>query len=263
MTAGGTRATAWNGAERRALEYAIAVSLALHVLALGYLPAPRAMTRALPTLPPLQARLMPAQPAVAPKPPPPPSLETKPAPQQVRRPAAPLRPRLNPRLKPRPPDKPVANKPAPTRKPVAQPAQVRAPLAAPQSQAPPAVVRSAPRAVPAAPAPPPAAVRVEPAILAAQYRAALIAEAGRYKRYPRFARDNGWQGKVDLRLAIGPDGAIASLQVARGTGYPVLDQQALEMVRRAQPRTPIPEGLRGRSFSVDVPVIFSLRDPDS
>ncbi|MGH8738039.1 MAG: energy transducer TonB, partial [Burkholderiales bacterium] len=109
----------------------------------------------------------------------------------------------------------------------------------------------------------PAAARIDAASLAAQYRATLIVEAGRYKRYPRFARDNAWEGKAELRMAIGPDGAIASLRVARGTGYPILDQQALEMVRRAQPRTPIPEGLRGRSFSVDVPVIFSLRDPDS
>ncbi len=61
-----------------------------------------------------------------------------------------------------------------------------------------------------------------------------MAEAARYKRYPRFARDNGWEGKVELHLEIGADGAIASLRVAHGTGYSILDQQALEMVRSAE-----------------------------
>ena len=90
-----------------------------------------------------------------------------------------------------------------------------------------------------------------------------MAEAARYKRYPRFARDNGWQGKVELQLAIGADGAIASLRVVRGTGYSILDQQALEMVRSAKPQIAIPEGLRGKSFSVEIPVLFSLREPDA
>ena len=97
----------------------------------------------------------------------------------------------------------------------------------------------------------------------AQYRAAIIAQAKRYKRYPRFARDNGWEGKVDVRLSIGADGAIASLRVARGTGYAILDQQALEMIRRAKPDAPIPAGLRGKAFGIDVPVIFSLRDAEN
>ena len=118
-------------------------------------------------------------------------------------------------------------------------------------------------ATPPSPAAAPAAPRIDVASLAAQYRTALIAEAARYKRYPRFARDNGWEGRVEVRLAIGPDGAISSLRVARGTGYSILDQQALEMIRSAMPQTAIPEGLRGVPFSVDIPVIFSLRDPDA
>ena len=118
-------------------------------------------------------------------------------------------------------------------------------------------------ATPPSPAAAPAAPRIDVASLAAQYRTALIAEAARYKRYPRFARDNGWEGRVEVRMTIGPDGEIASLRVVRGSGFSILDEQAREMVRSAKPQTLIPEGLRGRSFSVDVPVIFSLRDPDA
>ena len=104
---------------------------------------------------------------------------------------------------------------------------------------------------------------VDTVSLVARYRSAIIAQAKRYKRYPRFARDNGWEGKVDVRMEIGADGSIASLRVARGTGYAILDQQALEMVRRAKPDASIPDGLRGKAFGIDVPVIFSLHDADS
>lgn len=258
MAAGRARATAWHGGSRHALEYAIVASLALHVLALGYLPAPRETERAPPALPPLEARLMPAQLVPAPKPsPPPPAIETKSASPEVRPPAA----RPIPRPKQRPADEPVAKKPVPIPEPLPQPAQARERVAAPQAQVPPAVATPAPHAVPA-PAAQPATARIEPAILAAQYRAALIAEAARYKRYPRFARDNGWEGKVEVRMVIAPDGAITSLRAARGSGYSILDRQALEMVRSAKTETAIPEGLRGKAFSVDIPVIFSLRDPD-
>lgn len=261
MAAGRARATAWNGGKRHALEYAIAASLALHALALGTLPLPRSPERAIGALPPLEARLEPAQPVKPPEPPAPPPrvVETKPLPAEAMRPA----PRPKPRPRPRPARKLVATKPAPVAEPVAQPAPAPEPVAAPRPAPQPAPAAAPPAAPAREPAPAPAAARVDTASLAAQYRAALIAEAARYKRYPRFARDNGWEGRVVVRMAIGPDGAIASLGVARGTGYSILDQQALEMVRSAKPQTAIPEGLRGKSFSVDIPVVFSLRDPDA
>jgi outer membrane biosynthesis protein TonB len=40
----------------------------------------------------------------------------------------------------------------------------------------------------------------------------------------------------------------------------VLDQQALDMIRRAKSLTPVPSALRGREVTLDVPVIFSLRE---
>ncbi len=260
MAAGSARGTAWQDGARRALEYAIAASLALHALALGYLSMPRAPADALPALPPLEARLEPARPVEAPRPPPPPKIEPPPAPPPAPQPTPHPAPRPVLKLNkahpvreraPEPVPEPVLTAPAVT---APAPAPVVAPV--PQLQ-PPVLAAPAPAPAPRA-APPPDA-----ASLAAQYRAALMAEAGRYKRYPRFARDNGWEGRVEVHLVIGADGAIATLGVARGTGYPILDRQALEMVRSAKSQTAIPEGLRGKAFGVDIPVIFSLRDPDS
>jgi hypothetical protein len=40
----------------------------------------------------------------------------------------------------------------------------------------------------------------------------------------------------------------------------VLDQHALEMIERAKEMAPIPPALRGKEFTVDVPIVFSLRE---
>jgi protein TonB len=93
-----------------------------------------------------------------------------------------------------------------------------------------------------------------------EYQKAIRIVAARYKRYPRVAIDNNWEGSVVVRLAIGASGAISALAVRVSTGYEVLDREALDMVRQAAPQVPIPAALRGREFSAEIRVIFSLRD---
>ena len=94
----------------------------------------------------------------------------------------------------------------------------------------------------------------------AQYRLSLIGAARRFKRYPRVALDQNWQGNVEVRLVIAANGEISALLVRSSTGYPVLDQHALEMIERAKTMAPIPPALRGKEFTVDVPIVFSLRE---
>jgi protein TonB len=258
MAAGAARATTWNGGSRHALEYAIAASLALHALALGYLPAPPS-GRAIAASPPLEARLEPVPPVTAPEAPPPPPrvAETKPSPPEVTRSA----PRRKPRPKHRAARKLVATKPAPVPEAVARPAPEPEVAAAPPPQPRPAVAAAPP--APAATSPAAEARAVPPVDLSRlrdDYRKSLHDAAERYKRYPRFARDNGWEGRVVVRVAIGADGAIASMRVTQGSGYALLDQEAQEIIRSAMPVTPIPAGLRGTAFAVDIPVIFRLRD---
>jgi periplasmic protein TonB len=93
----------------------------------------------------------------------------------------------------------------------------------------------------------------------AQYRLALIVAAKRHRLYPESAVERGWQGRVTVRLAFDADGAVAAALVRRSSGYGALDQQAVEMLRKAAGLTPLPPALRSRAFSVDVPVLFELR----
>ncbi len=92
-----------------------------------------------------------------------------------------------------------------------------------------------------------------------QFRRALIDAAARYKRYPVQALERGWQGRVEIRLVIGPTGIIQGSAVKASSGHEILDNQALDMVKRAKPLAPVPAALRGREFSVDIPVIFDLQ----
>jgi periplasmic protein TonB len=92
-----------------------------------------------------------------------------------------------------------------------------------------------------------------------QYRMGLMAFARQFKRYPVQAMERGWEGRVEIRITVRPTGAIESARVKTPSGYRILDDQALDMVKRALARTPVPPALLGREFSVDIPVIFELQ----
>jgi len=233
----GARFAGLAGRQLRLLALALLASLALHLMVLYALPMLKEAARM--ALPPLTAHL------AKPKPPPEPPRVEPPSPQPLPRPAA------------------------------------RAPRPAPASAAPPApvlavepaqpAIESAP-VVPVAPRPsaaPTQAVRAEPAPAAAagpdpgsvaRFRLELMDIARRYKRYPRIAQDNNWEGRVELRIAFAESGAMSSLAVKKGTGHAVLDEEAQAMIRRAQAQASVPPSLRGKAFTLDIPVDFFLRD---
>ena len=115
------------------------------------------------------------------------------------------------------------------------------------------------------PAPAPASPSLEAvdAGSLAQYRLQLISVARKYKRYPRIAMDNNWEGGVVVRMVIGAGGMISALSIKTSSGHEVLDQQAIEMFKKATPQVQIPPALRGKEFAIEVRAIYSLKDQDS
>ncbi|MGP1676915.1 MAG: energy transducer TonB [Burkholderiales bacterium] len=91
-----------------------------------------------------------------------------------------------------------------------------------------------------------------------QYRLALILATRRYKRYPAIAMENGWQGRVVVHMVIGANGMVASASIKVSSGHEILDNQAMDMLKKGKTTVPIPAILRGREFNIDVPVIFKL-----
>jgi protein TonB len=84
--------------------------------------------------------------------------------------------------------------------------------------------------------------------------AAVRAGIGRTAVYPALARARHWQGRPVLSFTLLADGSIDHLLVRQGSGYPCLDEAALEAVRRAAP-FPAP----GVAVQIILPVDFSFR----
>ena len=239
MAGDAARVTDMRGGAHRAFALALFASIVLHALLLGALPSWRAPAEP-PAPPPLTARLAEAPAPPAPAPPAPVSAEedARPAPAAAaaRSPAGRAAPK------------------APPAAPAAQPVASELALAPPAPSAPGPVARIDP--LPAAP-PPAVSDALE------TYRASVNAAATRFKRYPRAAIDNSWEGEVVVLLSIGADGRIAGLHVRKSSGYEILDRQALDMFRNAKPFVPLPRELRGRDFEVELRAIYSLRDQGS
>lgn len=93
-----------------------------------------------------------------------------------------------------------------------------------------------------------------------QYRVALAVEARRFKRYPARALADDLGGTVEIRVAVAAGGRTQEVALSHSSGHEALDDAALDMMRKAAPRTAVPELLRQRAFSVSLPVVFDAAD---
>ena len=223
----------------RLLALAVLCSLVLHALILLFLASLREFSQARGAPPPLTARF------AKPKPPPEPPI------------VAPL-PRVPvtrsvPDAKPQAQPVPAAPVPAPTPVLSVEPSkQAAEPALVVPAAPPPPVARAELQPVPAAASGP------DPASIA-RFRLELMEIAARYERYPRMARENEWEGRVELAVAFAESGAIASMSVKKSAGRAVLDEAAQAMIRSAQPHAVSPPALRGRACARDTAVIFRLK----
>lgn len=174
-------------------------------------------------------RVEPALPKPDPKPPPP----ERPVPKRVERvlPAAP-RPAA-------PIPEPVPAPNAPSGVPLAQPAPP--PMAAPVAVEP----------APPAPAPAPAPARFEAPTIDADY-----APNNDVFRPPAISARLGEHGTVLLRVTVGADGQATQVEVARSSGYPRLDNAAVQGARRLKFR-PATRGGVAIEASYQLPVKYT------
>lgn len=99
----------------------------------------------------------------------------------------------------------------------------------------------------------------------AEYTQAMTAQVARVKAYPQIARLRGWEGTAVVTVHLSADGTILDARVAESSGHEILDRQAINMVRRADPMPPFPAGSFERSGStleVRLPIVFALAARD-
>jgi len=75
--------------------------------------------------------------------------------------------------------------------------------------------------------------------------------------YPRMAREQGWQGKVVLRAHITAEGTVKQATVQESSGFPVLDDSALQAVKTWS-FEPAKNGEFAVASTVALPIRFDL-----
>lgn len=242
---------------RRAVALAM---IALHVLVLWALLQVRTVREAVgdPTPILIDFIVPPAPPKPQPAPPPPPA-----PPEPVKPPPEPAPP--EPVKKPPPPKPVVTVKPKPAKPkpafvapppPAPEPAPVAQaePQPRPAPPAPPAPVAEVAPAAPAEPAaPPPPPAPKEMSIRSVSYLTPPVLH------YPALSRRLQEQGRVDVRVLVDAQGLPRETQVARSSGYPRLDESALETARATRFKPYMQNGVP-LPFWVVMPMIFELRN---
>ncbi len=76
--------------------------------------------------------------------------------------------------------------------------------------------------------------------------------------YPLAARRQGLRGTVELDVWLDPAGRVRDVRVARSSTHELLDDAAVETIRRLGP-LPFPESLPRRSLRIRLPLVFELR----
>lgn len=197
----------------------------------AFAPAPVAEPAPAPPEPVMPPRPAPPRP-VAPPLPPPPAPVPPPPPREVLAPVSAPAPAP---VAPPPPSEPMV---------VAQAAPVPAPV---------------PVALPVQPVTPPAPAPVVETAAEVERRwyLALLEGLRAMKRYPMAARRLGQEGVVLIEARIGRDGRLEGAEVKRGSGYPLLDKEALRLLEAAA------ETARGRlqperPTRLEIPIAYRL-----
>lgn len=76
--------------------------------------------------------------------------------------------------------------------------------------------------------------------------------------YPRIARESGWEGTVLIRVTIQADGNPDLISVRKSSGHTVLDQAAIEAVKKWK-FSPAKDGNIPIRSIVEIPINFDLR----
>lgn len=68
--------------------------------------------------------------------------------------------------------------------------------------------------------------------------------------YPYAARRAGIQGRLLIRFVINQNGSLASVNILRTSGSPLLDQEAVRAIRNASPFPPLPARMNTKTLTV-------------
>ena len=253
-------------------QWTLAFAAALTIHALAVVLVPQALSRRQNDSPPPKPVLVSLASAPAPALPTP--AVTPPAPM---RPTPPVARQPEPEV-PSPTPEVVPPQPAPVpttvkREPLTQPSVAAinpVPAATPPAPSSPSTAavsddnrtptREAPSTVTTAAAPTSVLDTVDLAQLRSQYSKTAHNWLNKYKRYPPRAQYRGEEGTVLVTFVVNRHGEVLNHEVERSSGNPLLDKEALAMIKRAQPLPVFPDELAKvkDTITVRVKIPFEL-----
>jgi periplasmic protein TonB len=143
-------------------------------------------------------------------------------------------------------------------KPEEQPEQQDAEIALPKEEQQPEPTPPTPQVMPQeeqeAKAPP----KVAPEVVR-KWHITVNTRLNQFKRYPRQARTRGHQGTVKVAFVLDPEGRVLSAKIIKSSGSPILDQETLDLLQRAQPFPVPPGGASEKDLFLEVPISYALR----
>ena len=80
----------------------------------------------------------------------------------------------------------------------------------------------------------------------------------RHKDYPTQAKKEKQQGTVVVRFSINRAGEVISADIKRSSGNALLDQAALELLRKASPVPALPDSMPQQTLNIALPIDYSL-----
>jgi protein TonB len=86
----------------------------------------------------------------------------------------------------------------------------------------------------------------------------VVLHLNRHKRYPAEARQQEMQGVVRVRFVMDRSGQLTASEIAKTSGYAALDQEALELLKRASPLPRPPPAIDGETIELVVPIQFRI-----
>ncbi len=86
----------------------------------------------------------------------------------------------------------------------------------------------------------------------------IYTEFSKYFFYPKAAQRRNLQGKVILKFTIQANGVINQIQVSESSGYHLLDNAALEALKKIDNTNNFVTALNGNSVKQTLPVVYQL-----
>lgn len=110
----------------------------------------------------------------------------------------------------------------------------------------------------AAAAPAQAQLSVSDSIAIPTWKRQVVALLERNKRYPALAKARNERGSAQLAFSLDRQGRVTATRIVKSSGSVALDQETLDLVRRAQPFPAPPAAMAGARIDLVVPVRFNV-----